>query len=658
MLNLFDLVKQELGIDLRSPVGRYRLAGWQRQGVCPILCKVCGLPYAVFRCPYTTSKGNYKYWALVCRGCVSVLSLDDVSESDKKFLRQWDKTFSISPQIKVRKEKFPQKVSDSAAKDNSSSFPLPQKNKPNTFTPTGEQLQVLEAVSRDGDVAIQALAGTGKTTTLCLIAEQVRQKRGHYVAFNRAIVNDASGKFPRNIACITAHGLAYRALGHKYMARLRSPRISPKDLAAIFQVEGFGFRAITDSYYFEPFQMALFAQRTVRNFCKSIEQSLVKESVPKISLVKVNSEVEREFENRVLDIANAMWDDLLKQSGYLKFEHDHYFKMWQLTKPKIPGEILLFDEAQDADPVMLDVVNSQQAQLVYCGDSYQAIYEWRGAIDALELVNVDETRWLTQSFRFGDSIAEIGNDFLKRLDAEKQIVGLKGKNSFVGLVEKPDAILCRTNYGAIISLISSQAQGRKSALMGNVKASLQQFAEGCRELMHGRRTGHPDLAPFANWDEALLWSTDEMASSTAGDIVTLIQLVAKVSVEGILKSLKLAVEEKDAEVLITTAHRAKGKEWKSVRLAGDFQHPDDMDTADLRLTYVAVTRAKERLDVSQLPKSKGDIPPIFSEYAKLPIHQTSNAPKRQRPPIEPNRKSNNSSPSQKKRGILRHLFRS
>lgn len=651
-MHLLDRVKLELEFDLKSPFSRYLLDGWYFQGICPVLCINCRTPYHVFRCPYTTSAGNYKYWALVCRECESASSLDDVPASEKKFLRQWDTVSNSASKAQQIEKEAPTKKQIRLPIQQ----PQFQKSKKTFFAPTNEQQLILEAVGRNSDVAVKALAGTGKTTSLCLIAEQVKPKRGHYVAFNRAIVNEASGKFSSNISCVTAHSLAFRALGHNFKSRLESPRVSHRNSAELFSIGGFGFQAASGSYYFEPFQMAQFATKAIRDFCQNVEPSLKSENVPSIPLVNVNQEVSREFNSQVIKYANAMWNDLLKRTGYMKFEHDHYLKMWQLTKPEIPGDILLFDEAQDADPVMLDVLNNQQTQLVYCGDSYQSIYEWRGAVDALELVHVDETKWLTQSFRFGNSIAEIGNSFLKRLDAEVRIAGLEGKTSFVGQVARPDAILCRTNFGAISSLITEQVQGRKSALMGNVKVALQQFTEGCRDLMSGRRTGHPDLAPFTNWTEAYEWSRDEDASSTARDVATLIQLVQNISVEKMLQCLAAVVEEKDAEVLISTAHRAKGREWSSVRLAGDFKHPEDMDMADLRLTYVAVTRAKDKLDISQLPETKGETPPLFKNAMSQPTSVSSSTLRKQRPPIDPKKRSDISSSVPKQKGILKRLL--
>ncbi|WP_243856822.1 ATP-binding domain-containing protein [Paraburkholderia sp. BL6665CI2N2] len=60
-----------------------------------------------------------------------------------------------------------------------------------------------------------------------------------------------------------------------------------------------------------------------------------------------------------------------------------------------------------------------------------------------------------------------------------------------------------------------------------------------------------------------------------------------------------------ADYGISTVHRAKGLEWKRVKVANDFRlrgadgrpMPDE---DELRLLYVAVTRAQHALDISAL----------------------------------------------------------
>ena len=55
------------------------------------------------------------------------------------------------------------------------------------FTPTAEQAAALEAFRSGRHLALQAGAGTGKTSTLALLAGQNPTRRGRYLAFNRTI---------------------------------------------------------------------------------------------------------------------------------------------------------------------------------------------------------------------------------------------------------------------------------------------------------------------------------------------------------------------------------------------------------------------------------------------------------------------------------------
>lgn len=127
---------------------------------------------------------------------------------------------------------------------------------------------------------------------------------------------------------------------------------------------------------------------------------------------------------------------------------------------------------------------------------------------------------------------------------------------------------------------------------------LVSFARACEELQAGRRTNHPDLAPFETWQEVLTWIEEnpEQDPTIARDI----RLVVKFTPAGIMKILNRIVDEKQADVVISTVHQSKGREWNSVRLGNDFLHPDDMETEELRVAYVAVTRGKYQLGLAGL----------------------------------------------------------
>ncbi len=79
------------------------------------------------------------------------------------------------------------------------------------------------------------------------------------------------------------------------------------------------------------------------------------------------------------------WTDLHPADGAVRFDHDHYLKLWALTQPRIDADFPLLDEAQDTHSVVEQIFLSQRdhAQLVMVGDSAQAIYHWRGAKDVM-----------------------------------------------------------------------------------------------------------------------------------------------------------------------------------------------------------------------------------------------------------------------------------
>ncbi len=57
--------------------------------------------------------------------------------------------------------------------------------------------------------------------------------------------------------------------------------------------------------------------------------------------------------------------------------------------------------------------------------------------------------------------------------------------------------------------------------------------------------------------------------------------------------------------MISTVHRAKGLQWKRVKVANDFRFKTAdgrlmLDEDEMRLLYVAVTRAQHVLDISEL----------------------------------------------------------
>ncbi len=466
------------------------------------------------------------------------------------------------------------------------------------FRPTDEQLKVVAAAKTGKDLVVQALAGTGKTTTLKLLAEALHEKQGTYIAFNKSIVDEAVTKFPSNVRCRTAHSLAYGQVGIHFKNRMSShSRITLKQVGEWLGVEKIRYRVGKETHVLDEAQVANLVISSVGNFCKSVDEEINREHIEIPFLASFDKKQVANFQKEIMPYALKAWDDIQEHEGFLKFDHDYYLKIWQLSSPKIKSDFILFDEAQDADPVMLSIIEAQHhAQRIYCGDQFQAIYEWRGAENALSKVKVDQSLWLTQSFRFGDAIAAEANDILGFLDAPVEVQGFSKIESSVEQIAFPKAILCRTNAGVIQQVMNELGKRRKVAILGRTQ-ELIEFAEACGQLQKGKKTSHYELAPFNSWAEVKTYVA--RYPEETHEIKTMIELVDRFGVTALIDALKQVVHESESDVLISTAHKAKGREWDTVKLAGDYLHPTDMDVEDLRLAYVSVTRAISKLDMSE-----------------------------------------------------------
>jgi hypothetical protein len=473
-----------------------------------------------------------------------------------------------------------------------------------SYQPTAEQQEAVRLFATGASLAIEAGAGTGKTSTLIAIAESTT-RRGQYVAFNRSIVDDAKVKMPANVNASTAHSLAFRAVGVRYKHRLPTVRMRGDEIARRLRIDPLTIKVGDDNRRLSPGYLAGLVIKASRNFSHSADKQISVEHVPYIDGIDLPTGDRRGWANNrevrrfLAPALAAAWADLASPSGILPFTHDCYLKIFELSGPVIPVDFILFDESQDADPVMLSIVQQQKCQLVFVGDSQQQIYDWRGAINALSGLGGSRC-FLTNSFRFGPVIADIANSILSRIpDAELRLTGRAPYESTFGASDDPRAYLTRTNAGAIDFALKETARGRKVHLMGGGK----EIASFCRAALDlqvdpPRRTEHPELACFASWKEV----EDYADLDPNGDELRLmVKIINQYGATTILALLDGTVSEDKADVIVSTAHKAKGREWDVVRLGSDFSAPKEGDApsaSELRLLYVAATRARHHLDGS------------------------------------------------------------
>jgi len=87
-------------------------------------------------------------------------------------------------------------------------------------------------------------------------------------------------------------------------------------------------------------------------------------------------------------------------------------------------------------------------------------------------------------------------------------------------------------------------------------------------------------------------------SDILGDeLAPMVKLIEDHGVETVIRAASNNTPEQEADVVVCTTHKSKGLEWDSVQLFSDFFPIDRCDKSELRLIYVACTRAKNLLDI-------------------------------------------------------------
>jgi superfamily I DNA/RNA helicase len=346
---------------------------------------------------------------------------------------------------------------------------------------------------------------------------------------------------------------------------------------------------------------------TLRRFMQSADPDLTAHHVPRhgslLAAPEATMTAVREF---ALHGAKHVWTRMKTANDSMPLGHDGYLKLWALDSPVIAADFILLDEAQDTNPVVLDVLRKQPAQMIYVGDKYQQIYEWRGAVNAMEKIDTDSATYLTTSFRFGSAIAEAASKLLILLGEKRAIKGNPIITSRIGHVT-PQTILARTNASTIAAIIESIDAGKHPHLVGGTD-EVKEMLRGVQDLKEGRQSTVPDFFGFDKWEQVV-----EFAKSGEGDhLLSFVNLVEGRGERQLMWALNRTVDEERSNLIISTAHKAKGREWKTVRLMDDFlrsqpkarqprqaQHVSGHDPAEVRLFYVALTRAKEAIDVPQ-----------------------------------------------------------
>lgn len=465
---------------------------------------------------------------------------------------------------------------------------------------TQEQQPIIHSTANK--LLVQAFAGTGKTTTLVGYATHHASIKMLYLCYNKSVELAAKGRFPRNVVCKTAHGLAYAVYGSQYAAK-QTNNLRLTDIA----------RAINS----QDWELVRDVLSTLNNFMASADSELGREHFPRFQGQRMLTSAQERFLSNALAFAKNLWHRMIDlQDTSISITHDGYLKLYQLSQPDLSERFkaILLDEGQDVNPVIANLVKTQRIRKVTVGDPHQQIYRFRGAEDALnsDWMADAERHFLTQSFRFGPAVAHVANIILFYKGETRKLQGL-GPNTYVKRALPDDlphrTFIHRTVSGVIENALRLVTSEPKIFWVGGINSyslrdleDLYAFSRGGHQEVQNRKLLR-DYRDFAQYVEIAEVSQDsEMLRSIKiiaayPDLPQRIQTLRSRSVDN----------ELDATVTLTTGHKAKGLEWDFVSLYDDFTADPlspDIDRGrrndELNLLYVAVTRGMKILALNSM----------------------------------------------------------
>ncbi|KAK6176078.1 hypothetical protein SNE40_014433 [Patella caerulea] len=484
---------------------------------------------------------------------------------------------------------------------------------------THEQLRIVKYTPVEKEIIkIVAFAGTGKTTTLVRYTQLRPNLRFLLVVYNKSVCEHAKTKFPSNVTIKTGHGLAFGVTGRRYKAANKLNSYGLKVYSVAMELQNIKGENL--------YVRAKFVLETLNNFLSSSDKTINVDHAPSFhrnddGVIKV---IEDSSKSIYVNDAAYLWRRMKDYNDKkIGMTHDGYLKLYQLQEPQLSDyDVILIDEAQDLTPSVIDIMLQQRQTKILVGDPHQQIYSFRGAVNAMQHIPSTKTFYLTQSFRFGPEIAHVAACCLQLLKkvTEKTIVGHGKPGKITGETIGQLAIIARCNFTLFAEAVKkccySNMENQKVGFVGGTDGFGFPIIQDIYTLMmpsHERIAAKREIrnsfiARFKTIGDLEKYATKAMDPELLGKIK--IVKTYNHNLPGHIDKI-LSKTIKDicvADVVFSTAHKAKGLEFSTVKVTDDYTYlgpgssvvlgPGPVPYDESNLLYVAITRAKQALQMS------------------------------------------------------------
>lgn len=461
------------------------------------------------------------------------------------------------------------------------------------LAPTVEQSHILSLTSgSESNLMLNALAGTGKTSTLEMIERATKTKPILYLCFNKKIADDASKRMLSTTTVRTFNSLGHRiwasSLGSKKLT-LDARKSATILRSMIDETPRRDQGPIWDSFWEVVHGVGL------AKALGYIPEGKYPTKPRLISQSSFHSSLEETPDDLTADLIEAVLTRSIAQAyaGNIDYNDQVYMPgLFGGTFPRFP--LVLVDEAQDLNPVNHALLTKLiKHRAIFVGDPWQSIYGFRGAMQS-GMAKLGEKfstspADLSVSFRCPQAVVEAARwrvPHFKWIKEGGHVESLRELHPD----SLPDgaAILCRNNAPLLRTALQLLLAGRSVQVAGS--------DIGPKLIGILKKLGPADLSQASVLSAIADWEAEKVdkGSTTAGDLAECMRVFAS---HGTTLNAAVAYAEhlfaQKGTIRLLTGHKAKGLEFETVFHLDPWLCKDDEQDQNLR--YVIQTRSMNSL---------------------------------------------------------------
>ena len=511
-----------------------------------------------------------------------------------------------------------------------------------SFTPSKHQQDIFDFIKNEsGNMVINAVAGSGKTTTIIKSLDYVDKNLDVlFLAFNKSIKKEIDSRLKsngyNNVDVNTSHGYGYSTIVSNFDCEVALDNLKYKKL-----LNDLISSAIAEDYLIlDKYELSDENKKLSERFKLSFDNPQDKEmffnnALSLVNLIRLYVSDNEETLNEIIDKYDIVLTseelslaiDLLMIGQSIKRIIDftdmvYYPTLYNLETTKY--DLVYLDECQDVNTaqrlLMLKAIK-ENGRFVSVGDKFQAIYSFAGSdSDSFEkLINLPNVKLfpLSKSYRCGKNIIKSVQHIVPHIEAnESNPDGVIIKADSVDNIEVGDMVLCRNTYPLVKLCLKFISEGKKANVMGGdigktIITLLDQTKESDSEKAFARLYDKLNKTLEKVMLKTGLSADKAMKKAEYANMLEKIKMIETIykqlpegnnSVNDISNKITSIFSDSTGNgILLSTIHKAKGLESKRVYII----HPELMPSKfaekeweleqENNLIYVARTRAINQL---------------------------------------------------------------